>query len=379
MRKCPGCGFNNTDDRERCLRCSTKLIPDAVPDPGVSDARTPGVFSELLIWLRRANYTLGNKLGGNLPTGLSHRFPWTAAYLSLLLGAGQAYNHQFVKAGIFAFVQFVSLAFLLLTFFQPWNNWVLLGVLFWLFYMMADGFISAARINGDPWRWRHVVAMWFAFMFFVTGSFFIFNAVTQRAVRLTWVVHDTLAPQLRQGDKVVVTNPFFSPDFRPGMVVYYNPDRYVVRKPGQGDFGMEEIVSINEQSSFGVITAMPGQRLSWENEGHIMVDGEPVPPNLLPVNPFGYPGSFDMVVPDGHFGIIMSHGAMDRVTGSIGTPRQAVHRRYILNYYDEVVMVPEENIFGMVLLKYQPPESRRWYGASGGLWTEYPEDYPVQE
>lgn len=378
MRKCPGCGFNNTDDRERCLRCSSRLVPGEVPHPNVRDGDATGFLGNLLIRFRQLGYRLGLKLGGRLPTGISHRFPWTAAYLSLLLAGGQFYNHQPVKGILFLLIQIASLAFLFLTFFQPWNNWVLLVVLFWHLYMMADGFITAAKINGDPWRFRHLFAMWFAFMFFVTASFFIMNVITQRAVRLTWVVHDTLGPQIDRWDKVVVINPFFSPEFRPGMVVYYNPRPYTVLIPG-GEIVGETIVGVNEQSTFGVITAMPGQRLHWEDEGPIHVDGQPVPPNLLPVNPFGYPGTFDMIVPEGHYGIIMTHGVKDLVSGAIGTPRESGRRRYNLRDYPDSIMVPKENIFGMVILRYQPPERRRWFGLSGGLWEEYPPGYLIED
>lgn len=377
MQKCPGCGFHNTDDRERCLRCSARLTPDLPKGagPGWLGPRMP--FMGLIARLRKGLYFLGLKLGGRLPEGVSHRYPWTAAYLSILLGAGQFYNRQPLKALAFAALQVAGLAILGVTLFHPWNNLVLLGVFLWHLYMMADGFIIAARINGDRFRLRHVLAMWCAFLFFITATVFVVNYVGQVGVQLTWVTKDTLAPKIRKGDKVAVLQHAVMGRLQPGSVVYYKPTAFTIIRPKPSEL-MDDTYSVREQSTFGVVTALPGQRLSWEGGGPIMVDGVPVPPGLLPVNPLGYPASMDIVVPEDHYGILMTHPVEDMLTGSVPDPRTATERNMIVRDYDKAIIVPREDIYGVVLFRYQPPPTRRWFGYTGGLWEDYPEGYPAE-
>jgi hypothetical protein len=50
---------------------------------------------------------------------------------------------------------------------------------------------------------------------------------------------------------------------------------------------------------------------------------------------------------------------------------------YGLQEYEDSSMVTEDEIWGIALFRYYPPERRTWFGWSGGLWSDYPSDYPA--
>lgn len=381
MRKCPSCGFNNPESRERCVRCSTLLVSAAVPDGSVAAERGPDFAPGIA--LRRWIYFLGEKAGGRLPHGVPHRYPWTAAYLSLIPGGGQFYNRQPVKAVILILLYIGFFVAAIATLFQPWNNWLLLAFVFFLFYVMADGFITANRINGALWGWKQVLAMWFAFMFFcgvvlTSGQFFaqggLFYLVTIRT--------DSLFPGLKAGDKVFVLARELAGSPPAGAFVYYDPPMYSVHK----FTGLStDIFTVNERNSFGVITATEGEIMAVARDGEITVHGVPVPPGRLPINPAG-PG-YDIEVPidAGHYGILISHateessilsGLGGSFAGRVSTPRQVLEQGNRLEHYTKAVHVPDQEIWGTVLFRYHPPERRTWWGFDGPLWEAYPTNYP---
>lgn len=379
MKKCPTCGFNNLDNRERCLKCSTALDSQAVPDGShVADARPPA-FQETLFGARRLVYTLGQKLQRELPLGVPRRFPWSAAYLAILPGVGQLYNHQKFRALIFALIWLGLLAFFLITFFQPWNNWVLLAFVLWIFYAMADAYSMAVRINGDRWTWRQVIAVWFSVMFYLgaflfAGQFFGFGLFF-----LPTVKSPGLAPAFVPGDKLFVLGPpFMTSKLQRGSVVYYDPPRFTFTRTG----GLtSDIYSLNEKNSFGVISAVEGESLDVADTGEIRVNGMIVLPHQLPLNPSGVPGPVRFDIPPGHYGILFSHRVIEQgflsflggsYSGDMPTPRDAVRSGLLLELYDEVVQVPESEIEGIVLFRFHPPERRTWFGWNGGVWKELP-------
>lgn len=376
MAKCPSCGFHNPSSRERCLRCNTLLVSQQVPDAGpVAETRPPRFQPQIAF--NRAVYFLSNKLMRPLPTGLPHRWPWTAAFLGLFFGAGQFYNHQRGKALAFALAQSAIIALFVVTIMEPWNNFVALLVVFWHLYAMADGFTTAARINGTPWRWRQLVAVWFALMFMLGGLLFLGQFFGRGIFFLTTVRSDSLAPVFVRGDKVFVLASPFAPQPRPGSVVYYNPGRYVIVRPGLG--GMDEQIIVNERNSFGVVSAVEGEVMSWEPGGPLLINGNPAPPKRLPVNPEGLPGRMEFRVPDSSFGILMTHGGyeggvfsmLSPVHGQqLPNPGEAMQSGYRIENYDEAVLIHEEDVHGIVLFRYYPPERRVWWGMAGGLWGE---------
>ena len=375
MLKCPSCGFQNPDSRERCLKCKTLLRSNSVPDGShAADAPEPRVHPRIAA--RRALSVLGRKLQGRLPDGVPRRFPWTAAYLSLIPGAGQFYNYQPRKGFVFLLIWSALIGLAAWTWFDWVNNWILLGLVFWIFYAMADGFASAARINGDYFTTRNLLAVWFGLMSIICAVIFLGQLFGYGFFYMTTVKSSTMSPAIDRGDKLfILAWPF--KNFLPGRgsVVYYDPPKLVYEKPG----GLSsDIYTLNEQNGFGVITALEEESLSWEGSD-ILVNGDPVPPRALPLIPEGIPGSGSVEVPADHYGIFFTHGVEESgllsfLGGSFGSavpnPAEAATGGFIVKNYTETIPVPEEEIFGVVLFRYYPPPRREWFGISGGIHGE---------
>lgn len=382
MRKCPSCGFNNPQSRDRCVKCSTSLVTMAVPDGShLADAPTPRFQG--MIALRRLWFALGRRLQGDLPDGLSRRWPWTAAYLALLFGMGQVYNHQFVKGAILGVVQVGWIVACVYTWYDYSNNWVLLGMVAWLLYAMADGFTCAVRINGDRWNFRQLVMVWTALLFF-WSMVVVFGSLFGRGMfQLVTIQTNSLAPAVREGDKLfVLMRPLSSSRIGRGSVVFYDPPRFAYIRPG----GLTtDVYTLNETNSIGVITGIGGDTISWEEGGEILLNGAPVPANLLPVNPNGTPGGMSVGISQNEYGILFTHrvsesGLLSWLGGSWGStvpnPRQALRNGFGVQEYENVVRVPDSEVDGLVLFRYYPPPRREWFGSTGGLWSSKPADYP---
>lgn len=388
MKKCPSCGFNNGEERERCLKCSTLLSSQAVPDGSHLADRAEPSFQPM-VQVRQWLYALSRRFESRLPTGVSHRFPWTAAYLALLLGAGQFYNHQPKKGIAFAMIQIAMWIWFIATIFEPWNNYVALALVFWHFYMMADGFIIAARINGDPWRFRHLLAIWFALMFFLGATLFLGQFFGHGAYYLTSVRFDDMSPAIKQGDKVfVLSSLIYRKTPKPGALIFFNPARYkLMTTSDTGDDYM-----VNPQSAFGVVTGREGDVITCSADGVIRVNGEPAPARLLPLTPNGVPWGIEVVVPPKAVGVLPSTSINDPgvlgsglLGGSVSNPRRAMQEgRLLEDYGDAAIVYPPHDLgkeqdgtmFGIALFCYYPPERRRWFGFSGGVWRDYPAGYP---
>jgi signal peptidase I len=382
MIKCPSCGFNNPDSRDRCLKCSTGLKQSDVPSAEhLADKK--GQRDSPVTALRNTLYRFRARLPHGLPQGVGHRFPWSAAYLSLVLGAGQAYNHQYIKALIFAVIQIFWFAFFIYTMFQWWNDFVLIGFIFWHLYAMSDGFSIAVRLNGDDWRWRQLLAVWFAMMFSFSLIFFILNFFGQGFIYTVTVKSTGLDPVFKPGDKIfVLARPFRSWMTQKGSVVFYNAPPFEITQ----DTGLStNIYSVNEQSSLGVVTAWEGDVMSWKGDGEpIWVNGTPVAPNQLPINPFGIAHSIEERVPKDHVGILFTHrvvekGVLSFLGGAFGAslpnPNDAMKGGFGVQNYSNAINVPRKDVWGVVLFRYYPPERREWYGTSGGVWEEAPAGY----
>lgn len=384
--KCPSCGFANPESREKCLKCKALLRSQDVAD-GSKIADRPSMPNNPLYGFRRAVYTWSKKFERPLPTGLSHRWYWMAGYLGLFLGAGQFYNHQYIKGIIFALIQIAWFVAFVWTIFDPISDVVVLGMLFWHLFAMADAFSIAVKINGDRWTWRQLTALWFGLIFTVGALLFLLQFFGSGFFLLTSVRSSALRPAFEKGDKLFVWSwPFRESMITRGSVVYYDPTGITYIRVG----GMSTDTFVaNEQSSFGVVTGLPGDVISWEDLGQIKLNGAPVPPNLLPVNPNGTPGKNDgFTVPQDTYGVLFTHevsefGLLSGLGGSFGggvpDPRSALRSGYGIQNYIEASTPPKDEMFGIVLFRYYPPERRQWFGYSGGLWQDYPTWYPENQ
>ncbi len=380
--QCRVCNFHNPPGQTRCVRCRAMLTSQDIEGA----EKRAGKFRDMpnpLEPFRRLAYAIGQRYDNSLPTGLPHRFPWTAGYLALLGGAGQWYNHQPKKAMAMGLVQAGLLAWWAVNFYHPWNNWMLLAVLTWCLYMMADAFSAAVRINGQPWRFRLLAALWSSLFFFVGLTLFGLQCFGYGVFNLTTVRSTGMGPQLERGDKVFTLMRWFSPgDIRPGDVVYFRQTNSYTFQDRAGS-----TYTVREQTSFGVVTAVEGQTVERIDDGHIFVDGEPVPPNLLPINPDGFPSGFRIEVPEGHYAVLPTHTVTDRgiiamlQAGGHRTapPREMLMRGMLLFDYEEGAVVAHGDVYGIVLFRYHPPPRRAWFGRGGGLWSDYPEDFLAGE
>jgi hypothetical protein len=332
--------------------------------------------------LNRLHYRISeylNEVPGIQPP---HRWAATAAILALLPGGGAFYNYQPRRAVLYATVQILLKAGFAYTFFLPINDYFAAALGSWLFYVCADGFYSAAKLNGTMWGGRHLIALWFAMMFFLGASLMAVNYLGYSIIYTTRVASHVQDPAFKKGDRVfVLANPFCGTP-EPGAVVYYDPGRYTLTSVG----GLSSNVTVvNEKSAFGVVSATEGQVVSMKPDGVLRIDQQPAPAQLLPPTPNGV-ATIEARVPKGHFAVLMSHfgyeGGVFALTGAadygrdLPTPRQAANRGYVLGDYEESSIVPGSAILGIALLRYYPPERRTWWGFDGPLHRQPPPDYP---
>jgi NAD+ synthetase len=104
--------------------------------------RLPGLMAA---WVRRRFYFFGRLLESEIPAHVHHRNPWTAAFLSLLPGAGQVYNHQYKKAVLILLFVAGCVGVGLATIRSPYSNWILLGVLGAWVYSFHDALVTGIR------------------------------------------------------------------------------------------------------------------------------------------------------------------------------------------------------------------------------------------
>ncbi len=349
-------------------------------------SRVPAVQLNLFGILRRNLYFLKEKLHWELPDRAPHRFPWSAAYLALIPGGGAVYNKQPTKALVYGSIQVMSIVAVIITILHPWNNYILLISLFWHFFAMADAYSTAVKINGMNWSWKSLLAVCCSFIFLFCSSLFFLQFFGQDFFQLVTVKTPALAPKIQKGDKYFVLKwPFGKSSIKPGSLVYYDPPRFAYHRPGALS---TDTYSINEENSFGVITAREGDLVSWESPETVKVNEVLISPNRLPVYPEGIPGRMEFRIPEEHFAIIFSHSISEGgITGDIlekvgfgqtsfkvtlPNPRQALAEGMYMELYDEAIKVHEDEIYGVVLFRYYPPERRKWFGTSSGLWEEYP-------
>ena len=118
---------------------------------------------------RRAVHGVARALYVPLPIGVSHRFPFVAAFLSLVPGLGQIYNHQPRKTPYFvlSFIAILAVTIRFIT--TPYlGNILVLATISVVMASYSDALISAAAINGQYFTLRNKLAA-FTYPFFLLG------------------------------------------------------------------------------------------------------------------------------------------------------------------------------------------------------------------
>lgn len=355
MKICPSCQFYNRDERERCLRCDTIL------QHCEEVAKRPVKFrwaaiNTVMSHLRRARDDLLLLSRSPIPENLPYRYPWVAAWLSLLPGCGQLYNHQFKKAVLFILTYGALAAISIVTVTKPYSNLVLGTFILFILYSYNDGLATAIRINGQFWTLRHSLAA-FSYLLFALGALLAFGQFFFSPLfKFVHIAQDVLAPEIRKGDRLVVecvTYWFRQP--RRGEAVYYNPGRYSIEIVG-GD-----VYLIKEQHSVERVMGMPGDKVE-RKDGVFYVNGERIDKSLYPLvtNQIAKNFSFDPVPEDRYLVLITHHSHEPGFMGFGGTSPPLNAPGIIVHGWKEACLVEKKQIIGRVLFIYNPPTHRKF-------------------
>ncbi len=291
-----------------------------------------------------------------IPENLPYRYPWMAAWLSLLPGGGQFYNHQYKKAGLFILAYGALAAISIFTLTRPYSNLILGTFILFLLCAYNDGLATAIRINGQVWSLRNSLAA-FSYLLFALGLFlavgqFFFSPL----FKFVHIAQDVLAPEIRKGDRLFVdcvTYWFRKP--QRGEVVYYNPGSYKIEQIG-GD-----VYLIKERHSMERIMGVPGDSVE-RKDGVFYVNGKPIDKSFYPLvtNQIAENFSFDPVPEDRYLVLITHHSHEPGFMGFGGTSPPLNAPGIIVHGWKEACLVEKKQIIGRVLFVYNPPTHRKF-------------------
>ncbi len=395
-RPCPSCGFINTSEARRCLKCGAALREEDVSAllarprwRNLEGGRGGGAAR----FLERAGAGLRLALDRlreaafprEVEPDYQHRRPWVAAWLALLPGCGALCNGRPRRALALGAVYLALLAFAALTLRKPWSNWVLLTWLVWVFFCFNDAFTYTLRRNGQFWTYRHSLAA-FSYLFFAIGvcaslGQFLFSPV----FTLVWIRDDVLEPGLAARERVLVWKAsHWLREPRRGEIVFYDPPRYEIDLPQSPETAARDADLVNrpmltkyqlldaietrkyvidESRSFGRVIGVGGDTVERRDGGPILLNGRPLAPEAYPLVPDGCPREFHIEVPPGKFCILISHFSKETVMRmgiSLGgvSPSPGAQGVNLIGW-DKACVVDPEAISGRALAVYHPSPNRR--------------------
>lgn len=392
MIACPVCKMANPDARERCVRCSAKLRP-TLGIPSAEDAanRAPERATAALGSVKRAWYAFAQWISelDPIPVGSRHRTPGVCVLIGFIPGAPQLYSRQPVKMALFALAITALYIVNAIRIFEPDSNWWILGTLLLVFFSMADGWMRCNELNGRFTIRRFVFAYWLG----ITTIFFSAITILHTfghivGLHFTKVTGNDLSPWFRSGDRVFVWTWAVQGGLLPerGDIVYYTPGLLEVEVPG--DLSSNGFL-VGPRRTFGVVTALPGDTVEWQNHSRPQVNGKPAPDSWMPLNPDGLPGNLRMTVPEKRIAVLMSTGYSEYQLGpfssdGVPTPRKIEQQGGILRHYDRASLSRDDgSVLGVVLFRFNPPERRVIFGRGkgfpqGGRGTAIPRGEPVR-
>lgn len=356
MKVCPRCKFYNQDKNKRCLKCGwtlepTKDLPETPTrlrsDPLEKPARKIyGLFRDLFSFLR-----------SEIPEA-PYRFPYLAAGLSLLFGAGQVYNRQYKKALLFCLAHIACLVIVATTITDPRSNLIILGYVAFLLFVYNDGLVTALRINGQQWTVRYTIAAYSALFFILgigitLGQFFVFSIF-----KLILVTQDTIEPVLCEWDLVYVDCMYYkfaSP--KRGDIVFYTPEPFHIEVHG----GMESTrYYVQERRTFERVMGLPHDVVE-RKEGKFLLNGRPMTPWCQPLLPDNIHANMRFVVPGDRYLVIFSHSPKELGIGSIGGNAPPLNAPGVtLDGWDKACLVRKKQIIGRSIFIMNPPTHRRF-------------------
>lgn len=356
MKICPRCQFYNQDKNKACLRCG--WILDALKDLPVA---TPKIrlrpFAFIPRTLRGVVRGIGKIFHSEIPEA-PHRFPYVAALLSLFLGLGQVYNHQYKKAAFFFIAYIIGLVAVVSTITASYSNLIILLFIAFVLYAYNDGLATAVRINGQIWTFRYSLAAYSALFFLLGAGSLVGQFFIAPAFKIIRVSQNTLAPTFHKRDMVFVDClSYWIVNPRVGDMAFYSPEALHIEVPGM----MEGTrYSIKESRTFETIMGLPGDVVE-RKAGKFFRNGKPMPPWCQPVCPDNIFQDLRFEVPKDKYLAIYSHSPEQIHLGpSFGGKTPALNSpNIILVDWDKVCFVEKKQIIGRVLFIFNPPRHRR--------------------
>lgn len=286
-----------------------------------------------------------------LPEGIPPRSPWKAAMLSLIPGLGQIYNYQPKKA-LYFFVAWVAvLVAVVVTFYQPYNHYILGAAVLWMAYAFHDGLKTSIQINRQYWDIIRSLSTYLAFIFEI-GLFFILAQFVSSMlfVKYRYMSESAMTPVIERGDRIaidILSYRLRKP--RIGEIVYYNPKQIKIES------GVDAYV-IDEFNSFERILAGPGQTLE-KRQGHYYRDGIEIPEDQGPVVKGPIYWDFKLTASEGNYIVLFTYTGSEwmPVIGSNGAPGLG----HPIGWEDACI-VPKQDIIGRAWFIYHPPPRRRF-------------------
>ncbi|MBN1867885.1 hypothetical protein JW916_11390 [Candidatus Sumerlaeota bacterium] len=322
MKKCRNCGFNNMEGRELCFKCGGALEHRVDLEPGKRLERLPRFDLEggLLRRFSRVGRGVARALEVDLPTDVSHRFPYVAGALGLVPGLGQVYNRQPKKLLYFvpAFAACLAPAACFIATPYWGNTFVALAIAVSLF-SFSDAMATAGRINGQQFTLRGRLALMTYPVFLLGAIGFLMGVLAWMnwpIFTLYYIGAEYMEPAIAKGDRIcgeAVSLWFRGP--RPGDVVRYDPPRFRL-STGSGDY------SVNPQNGWERVMAVGGETLE-SVDGVLYVNGRELSREYYPLLPGNLPLRFRIECPEGKYLIVISALAEDE--GIINMLRRVVH------------------------------------------------------
>ncbi|MBN1901715.1 signal peptidase I [Candidatus Sumerlaeota bacterium] len=358
MKVCPHCHFYNQERNKRCLKCG--WILDPVKDlPQFKTGLKSRRFPLLDETFRKILWRLKKIFRSEIPEGIPHRFPFLAAGLSLLFGAGQVYNRQYKKAAFFFLADVLWLWIVAATITLWYSNIIIFFFVAFLLYAYNDGLVTAVKINGQQWTLRYSLAAYSA-LFFILGfvmiisQFFFFSIF-----KLVHVTQPTLEPFFHDGDLVYVdclTYKFRKP--QRGEIIFYTPERFYMEIPSAGWDGTK--YAVWERRTFERIMGLPGDVVE-RKQGKFYLNGNPMPYWMQPILPDNVFPDMKFEVPEKRYLAIFSHSPQEISLGPSWGGKSPSLRApgVILIGWDKTCLVEKKQIFGRAMFIINPPKHRR--------------------
>jgi Signal peptidase, peptidase S26 len=358
MLICPICGFRNTDQNTRCLKCQALLKENTgeferTVAKHKRDRFEEAEFSIAALFTRLKERNPLRRYW-ELPLDMPYRFPFTAGGLSMIIpGLGQIYNNQRGKAFLLFMIWLVIVFVCLRTIKEPYSNFLLVGaLLFWL-AVWSDGVTSAVRINGGQWSLRNSIAMWFGAMFVaglaISGAQF-FGQGFVSFVRITNLTNEWLKP----GDVVMVNHmAYWFGRPRLGDFVYFDPPRFKADKPPN-----EYLINIKDY--FQVVSGVGGDTVKKEN-GRFLINGRPLMPGQSPLGGDVIP-EWEFKVPTDRYFVPVTSIPQDSVAAFFGvTAPPLFAAKWNFTGWPESTMIEKSAVYGRSTAIINPPHRRRWF------------------